>query len=115
MVASVTNPGDTSGADQMSIRITVRSSELRQRTKKATGEIFANEQVGYAWLFDRSGKPEEFPVKVTLTHWVRNGKPESDAYPPGEYTLHPASFTVGDYGTLNCSPRLVPVQTGAKS
>ena len=93
----------------MSIRITVKSTDLRPRTKKQTGEIFAHEQTAYAWLCDRNGKPEEYPQKVTLTIWQRDGKPEQAAYPVGEYTLAPSSFAVGDYGQLNVSPRLVPV------
>jgi len=97
----------------MSIRITVKSADVRQRTKKATGEIFANEQTAYAWLLDRNGKPEEYPTKITLTHWMRDGRPEREPYPPGEYTLHASSFTVGDYGAIECSPRLVPVAAQA--
>lgn len=100
----------------MSIRITVKSIELRPRTKKGTGEIFANEQTAYAWLVGSDGKVEEYPTKITLTHWLRNGQPERPPYPVGEYALAPASFTVGDYGTVNVSPVLValaPVKAAA--
>lgn len=97
----------------MTIRVTVKSTAIRERTKKGTGEIFAHEQQAYAWLFDRDGKPEEYPQKITLTIWLRNGQPERAPYPPGEYTLAPTSFTAGDYGRLECSPRLVPVAAQA--
>jgi hypothetical protein len=97
----------------MSIRITVKSTDLRPRTKKGTGEVFAYEQTAYAWLCGRDGKPEEYPSKITLTIWQRDGKAEHPAYEPGDYTLAPASFTVGDYQSLNCSPRLVRIAAQA--
>jgi len=98
----------------MSLRVTIKSTDLRERTKKATGEIFAYEQVGYAWLCGRDGKPEEYPTKITITHWVRNGRPETPAYEPGEYTLSPASFEVAEYGELKVhTPRLVRVAAQA--
>jgi len=100
----------------MSIRITVRSADLHERTKKATGQVFAYEQNAFAWLVDRAGKAEEFPTKITLTLWVnKDGTLERPAYPPGDYTLAASSFHVGDYGRLDCSPRLVAVQSAAKS
>ena len=95
------------------LRFTVRSTDLRPRTKKVGGEVFAHEQTAYVWLFDRDGKLEEFPTKTTLTIWQRDGKPEHPPYSPGEYSLHPSSFTIGDYGSLNCSPRLVAVPSAA--
>lgn len=98
----------------MSIRITVKSTDLRARTKKGTEEVFAFEQIAWAHCFDRNGTPDPYPTKVTLTIWVRDGKREHEAYPLGEYTLDPRSFTIGDYGSLQCSPRLVAVQTAAK-
>lgn len=90
-------------------RVTVKSTDLRERTKRSDGSIFAYEQTGYIWIPDAKGKAPDFPEKITLTHWVRNGKPERDAYPPGDYVITGDSFTVGDYGVLQCSPRLVPV------
>jgi hypothetical protein len=93
----------------MSIRITVKNTELRARTKKGTDTVFAHEQTAYAWLFGRDGKPEEYPQKITLTIWQRDGKPEHPPYPPGDYTLAPASFTAGDYGRLEVAPRLVAI------
>jgi len=115
MFLPANNVFGNNGADQMTIRVTVKNTDLRQRTKKGTGEIFAYEQQAYAWLFGRDGKPEEYPEKITLTIWMREGKPEHPAYAPGEYTLAPASFSVGEYGSLQCSPRLLPVSTGSKS
>lgn len=97
----------------MSIRITVKSTDLRPRTKKQTGEIFAHEQTAYAWLVGRDGMPEDYPQKVTLTIWMRDGKPEHEPYAPGDYTLAPTSFSVGDYASLQVSPRLVRVAAQA--
>jgi hypothetical protein len=92
------------------IRITVKSTDLTPRTKKGSSVPFAYEQTGYAWLFDRVGKPEEYPQRVALTHWCdKSGSMEGKAYPPGEYTLAPTSYAVGDYGRLTVAPRLVPL------
>lgn len=100
----------------MSIRITVKTTETAPKRVKATGEIFAHEQTAYAWLVDASGKVEEYPTKIKITHWVRNGQPERAPYPVGDYALAASSFSVGDYGSLNVSPVLValaPVKAAA--
>jgi hypothetical protein len=92
------------------LKVTVKSTDLRPRTKRATGEIFAHEQTAYLWLLDEKGKQADFPEKITLTIWQRNGQPEHAAYPPGDYELSPQSFRVGDYGSITVSPRLVPAR-----
>lgn len=94
-------------------KVTVKSTDLRERTKRADGSIFAYEQTGYVWIPNAAGKAPDFPEKITLTIWVRNGKIEHPAFQPGDYVLSPESFTVGDYGVLQCSPRLVPVAAQA--
>jgi len=95
----------------MSIRITVKSAELRERsitTKKGPRAIF--EQAAYAHTSDRNGNPNPYPERITLTIWGNaDGKPEHAPYEPGEYTLAPSSFRVGAYGDLTCSPRLARV------
>jgi len=100
----------------MSIRISVETTDLNARSKRGTGEIFAFEQTAYAWLHGPDGKVEKHPTKITLTHWARDGRPERPAYPVGDYSLSPSSFTVGDYGSLQVSPVLValaPVKAAA--
>jgi len=95
------------------LQVTVKSTELRPRVKRSDGTVFAHEQTAYVWIPTPAGKRPDFPEKITLTLWMRNGKPERDAYPPGEYVLSDDSFSVGDYGALQCSPRLVPVAAQA--
>jgi hypothetical protein len=99
----------------MSIRITVKSAELRERsinTKKGVKPLF--EQTAYAHTFDRNGQPHPFPEKIVLAIWGdREGKPEHAPYEPGEYTLAPSSFYVGGYAALEMAPRLVRVAASA--
>lgn len=91
----------------MSIRIIVKSADLIERDVKGRA-IY--EQTAWAFTVDRNGKPNDYPERIRLTFWTdKSGTMEGKAYPPGDYTLGPTSFYVGEYGSLHCSPRLVPV------
>lgn len=98
----------------MSIRITVKSADLTQRDAKGRTLY---EQTAWAFTCDRNGKLNDYPERIRLTFWTdKAGNMEGKAYAPGDYTLAPNSFYVGDYGSLQCSPRLVPVaQAPARS
>lgn len=93
----------------MSIRITIASTDLRDRevTQRSTGKIFRfKEQVAWAHTTDDKGVANPYPEKIAIT--LPRGREE--AYAEGEYTLHPASFYVGNFGSLDMSPRLAPVK-----
>lgn len=93
----------------MSIRIQITSTALRDRevTQRATGRVFHfKEQTAWAYTHDAQGNPNPHPEKIVITL----PRDRTDAYPEGDYTLHPASFYVGAYGSLGLSPRLVPVK-----
>lgn len=98
----------------MSIRITVKSAELTERTTKTGKKMFT--QKAWAHLLGRDGKVEEYPTRIELTIWGNaQGNPETPPNPPGDYTLAPGSFYVGDYGRLEVSPRLVPVAQATRA
>jgi len=93
----------------MSIRIEVKSTELVQRTvtQRSTNKQFSfAEQTAWAHTVDTNGNPNPYPEKIRVT--LPRG--QENAYPVGEYTLHPGSFYVGQYGDLAMSVRLVPVK-----
>jgi hypothetical protein len=94
----------------MSIRIQITSEAVENRsvTQKATGRQFQfKEQTAWAFTCDQHGNPHPHPEKITVT--LPRG--QETPYPVGDYTLHPASFYVGNFGSLNLSPRLVPVKS----
>lgn len=94
----------------MSIRIEVKSTDLHPRevTQRGTGKVFKFlEQTAWAHTTDPQGNPNPYPEKITVS--LPRGV--SEPYAAGDYTLHPASFYVGQFGSLEMSPRLVPVKS----
>lgn len=93
----------------MSIRIEIRTTELRDRevTQRSTGRIFRfKEQDAWAHTTNDKGEAQPYPEKIVVT--LPRGR--EVPYEPGDYTLHPASFYVGKFASLEMSPRLVPVK-----
>lgn len=93
----------------MTIRIEVKSTNLERRavTQRSTGKQFTfDEQEAWAHTVDQQGTPHPYPQRIRITL----PKGQADAYPVGDYTLHPASFYVGNYGDLAMAVRLVPVK-----
>jgi hypothetical protein len=91
----------------MTIRIEIASTALEERNVTAKGKTFKFlEQEAWAHTVDREGKAHPHPQRIRIT--LPRG--QDTAYPPGDYTLHPASFYVGGYGDLAMSPRLAPVK-----
>lgn len=82
--------------------------QTRQVTIKETGEQRTiHEQQAY---FHTGGA---YPVPFKLS--IRNA---SEAYPSGKYTLHPSSFRVNKFGTLELNRyeiRLSPIKTPVQS
>ena len=93
----------------MSIRISITSDVINEKTvvQKGTLKKFTfKEQTAWAYTSDINGTPHPHPEKITVS--LPRG--QDTAYPPGEYTLHPSSFYVGDFASLQMSPRLTPVK-----
>jgi len=94
----------------MSIVIEVRSTDLKDRevTQRSTGKVFRfKEQEAWAHTVNDKGERHPYPEKITVS--LPRGR--ETAYEPGDYTLHPASFYVGKFGSLEMSARLVPVKS----
>lgn len=99
------------------IRIEVKSADVNPRNVPIkngprAGQIATfREQTAWAHLFDRNGQPLPYPVQMTLT-LEDNAQP----YPPGHYTISPASFYVNRFRGLELGrPVLVPAQAVAKA
>jgi len=90
----------------MSIRIQVSSTDTRDTryTSKRTGKP-DKEQTVWAFLTDRSGNPDPHPTRINVLMAA-----DDQPYPVGDYTLHPSSFYVGDYGKLTLTTRLAPIK-----
>ncbi len=78
-------------------------------TSKTSGKPYNLEfQTVYAALLGRDGKPGLYPEKTEIIlDRDKDGTPI--VYPPGEYTLHPASLYLDRRGSLAVAPRLQPV------
>lgn len=82
----------------MSIRIEIKSPAVTENSgvAKNTGKPYTiRKQTAWAHVVDQDGKPYEYPARVEL-------QLENDQAPfqPGNYTIAPASFFVGDYDKL---------------
>jgi hypothetical protein len=92
---------------EMSIRIEIKTTELARREVPSKGRTFTFlEQEAWAHTMDKAGQANPYPEKIRVT--LPRG--QETPYPAGDYTLHPASFYVGQYGDLAMSPRLAPVK-----
>ena len=60
-----------------------------------------------AYLFKNA--EDKYPQEIVVT--LDKGQ---SAYPPGNYTLDDKSFYVGQYGQLQCRPRLRPTVAQAQ-
>ncbi len=96
----------------MSIRIEVKSGAVVENsgTAKATGKPYTiRKQTAWAHVVDADGKPYEYPARIEF-QLDRDDAP----FAPGNYTIAPASFFVGDYDRL-AMRRLIlqPIQAKA--
>jgi len=91
----------------MTVRIEIKSTEVRPRTINSNGKSFQFlEQEGWIHTLDPAGNPNAYPEKFIVTL----PKGQEQPYPVGDYTLHPGSFYVGRFRRLDMSPRLAPVK-----
>lgn len=90
------------------IRIEVTPQIITKKgVARATGKPYEiNEQVAYAHLIGQDGQPNKYPTQIALS--TRDG-----ILPAGDYTLNPSSLTLGQWGTLDFTPRLVPLRPQA--
>jgi hypothetical protein len=90
------------------IKIEITSAEVRIKTGTSvrTGKAYnIREQDGYAHTYDREGKPNRYPVRLSVS--LEDDQPP---YPPGVYTLSPESLYTNRYNQLEIKPVLRPVQ-----
>lgn len=61
-------------------------------------------QVAFAFLADRNGKPQPHPEKVFVPIWD-----DQQPYAPGLYTLAPQSVYADKWRSLALTPKLVAI------
>jgi hypothetical protein len=82
----------------MSIRIEIKSStvqEINGTSKKNNRPYSIRKQVGWAYTMDNTGAPNPFPEKIEFS--LADGQ---EPFTPGNYTIDPQSFFVGDFNSL---------------
>lgn len=92
----------------MALRIQVESIDVdtKSGTSARTGKPYSiREQTAWAYLFDRSGKPNPHPTKIRITL----GDDQSP-YPVGMYQLADSSFFADRFGGLTLGPILQPAE-----
>lgn len=69
------------------------------------------EQEAWAFTVDQQGTPHPYPSRIVLD--IEQG---AQPYPPGFYTIAPASVYVGDFSKLKLGRvKLTPIQTSARA
>ena len=90
------------------IKIEIQSTEIRvkQGTSARTGKPYSiREQDGYAHTHDRTGKPNPYPVRLSIAL-----EDDRQPYPAGFYTLAPESIYTNRFNQLEISPILKPFE-----
>ncbi|EPM0065317.1 single-stranded DNA-binding protein [Klebsiella pneumoniae] len=81
------------------IRIEILKSDINTRSFTSNGkDVTFFEQTAYIHLGD------DYPAKFSLSL-----QKNQQAYPPGDYTLHPSSLRVGNYGSLEFQRNVILV------
>lgn len=86
------------------LKIEIQNTQVRERsgTSPRTGKQYnIREQEGYAHLFDRTGRPNAYPVRIVLTLDA-----DQPAYPVGDYQIGPESIHINRFDQLVISPKL---------
>lgn len=97
------------------IKFTVINENTRENKGigKASGKPYHMFfQTAYAHTFAKDGTQNPFPEKVELICETDEHSKMPKTYPAGEYTMHPASLYMGQYG-LEVAPKLVPFKKPA--
>lgn len=80
------------------IKIEVLSTEVNTKTvqRKTDGKSFTfHEQDAYAFVVDKDGKAQKYPVRMVVTL-----DDKQEPYRPGFYALAPATLYVDKFGAL---------------
>lgn len=88
------------------IKIEIQSAEVRVKSgvSARTGKPYQiREQDGYAHTFDRHGKPNSYPVRLSVSLGD-----DQQPYPVGVYSLAPESLYTNRFNQLEISPILKP-------
>ena len=81
------------------IKIEILKSEITTRSFTSNGkDVTFFEQTAYIHLGD------DYPAKFSLTL-----QKNQQAYQPGDYTIHPGSLRVGNYGSLEFQRNVILV------
>jgi hypothetical protein len=94
------------------IKFTIVSPAVRENKgigAKSGKPYHMHLQTAYAHTFDKQGVQNPFPEKVELVLDLDEHSNLPKVYEPGEYTMHPASLYMGQYG-LEVAPKLVPLK-----
>lgn len=94
------------------IRIEIQSADITTKSgvSARTGKPYTiREQIGYAHTVDRNGKPNPYPVRLSMT-LGDNDQP----YAPGNYQLAPESLYTNKFNQLEVSPVLKPLMAAAQ-
>lgn len=89
------------------IKIEIQSAEVKTKSgvSARTGKPYTiREQEGYAHTFDRHGKPNAYPVRLSIS--LNDDQPP---YAPGNYSLAPESLYTNRFNQLEISPVLKPI------
>lgn len=94
----------------MSIRIEVKNSQVAERSGEKNGKPWTiRNQTAWAYTFDREGKANDYPLRIEIQL-----EKDQSAYAPGNYSVAPTSFMVGDYDKLALGRlALIPVTARA--
>lgn len=92
------------------IKISVEAVVINQRQgSMKNGKPFPREQMVYAYLMDKEGKPKPHPVEAKVTLWD-DDKPLAI----GMHTLAPQSIYIDKYGAFALAPKVVPVASSGR-
>lgn len=82
----------------LKVEVKTTDTKVKSGNAKRSGKPYSFKEQA-AWVYLPS-KPFPVEIKVMLDE-------DQPAYPLGEYIISPESFYVGDFGRIECSPKLV--------
>lgn len=95
----------------MKVQIETTVVDAKNGTSAKTGKPYSiREQEGWAYTYDREGKPHPHPQKIRLTL-----DDDQRPYEVGTYTLDPASIYVDRFGQIAIRAKLRAVVQQAKA
>lgn len=95
------------------IKIEIQSAEVKVKsgTSARTGKPYnIREQAGFAFTHSRDGKPNSYPVPMSISLGD-----DQAPYAPGVYQLAPESIYTNRFDQLEISPVLKPLASAVKA